>query len=534
MGFTLIFLFPLLLAGYYEFFQPPELHPQPHSTWSFFISTAVCFLFGWFFYVLGKNAEGIIYRREALLIVCLIWFCAPIFGGMPFVISHTLNNPIHAYFEATSGFTTTGFSTMVPKIYDEGGQEIAYTKTIRGAQDTTYTFYGTITPVIDPDSGQILHEGIEAVGKALLFWRSFLQWIGGGGIIVLFVAVLPALGVGGKQLFYQEVSGPVKESITPRIKETASNLWFIYLAISFLQVFFLMITNEEMPFFDALTITFSTVSTGGLSIKNESIGAYNSAATDWVVIVFMIMGGINFTLYYYLFTGKLFRLYDKELFLFLGLLLFQSLLCSYEIYGAQKILMDNINHGIFNSSEALRYATFEVVSSQTSTGFSTANFDLWPYPSQVIILVAMFFGGMAGSTAGGIKTIRLYILFRVAQFKVETLFRPETVRRFRIGSNEIEWEAVIKVLVFFLIVIAVTMVSTYILVWDGIDPESAFTIVSGTTNNSGVGFRIVGPVESFAALSNFSVALSAFLMILGRLEFLAILAILVPAFWKSH
>ena len=530
---SLTFIPPFLLAGYYQYIVPPEEHLQPHSTFAFLISGLCCLGFGVFFYFLGRKAEGVMYRRESLLIVVLIWLFMPFFGAIPFVLSDTISNPFQAYFEATSGYTTTGGSVMYPKKYDESGKEVTYTKTIRGTQDTVYVFYGTVTPVIDK-SGKTLFVGIEAAGRAILFWRSFIQWLGGGGIVVLFVAVLPALGVGGKQLFYQEVSGPVKESITPRIKETASNLWLIYLAISILEVIFLMFTNDKMPFFDALTITFATVSTGGFSIKNQSIGAYNNAATDWVIIVFMILGGINFTLYYHFFMGKLFKFYDKELFLFLALLTIGSLMCAAEISGHEKVLMDGNAYGTYNVEDAIRYSAFQVVSSQTSTGFASANFDLWPYTSQVLILMAMFFGGMAGSTSGGIKTIRLYILFRVTQFKVESLFRPESVRRFRIGNNEIEWEAVIKVLCYFLIVVSISALSTYILVLDGLDPESALATVASCINNVGFGFRIVGPTESFAPLSNFSISIASFLMILGRLEFLAILAILVPAFWRSH
>ncbi|CRX37421.1 TrkH family potassium uptake protein [Estrella lausannensis] len=533
LGFSLVFTLPLVMAAYYEFGAAAEGHPQPHSTVAFLITWLVTAAFGGGLYLLGRKTDGIMYRREALLVVVSIWFLIPFFGSLPFLFSGTLSNPFQAYFEATSGFTTTGGTVLYPKKYDETGAEIPYRKIVEGAQDIEYVFYGTVAPVIDKATGKVLFEGIEALGVTLLFWRSLTQWIGGGGIVVLFVAVLPALGVGGRQLFYQEVTGPVKEGITPRIKETAMNLWKIYLVISLLQVFFLMLTNDEMPFFDSLMITFANVSTGGFCIKNTSIGFYDNPATDWVCIIFMLLGSINFTLYFYLLTGKFFKLYDRELFLFLGLIFVQSALCSVEIVGTPNFLLDGRTGESLSLTDAVRVATFHVVSAQSSTGFSTANFDLWPYPAQVVILVAMFLGGMGGSTAGGIKTMRLYILFRVAQFKVESLFRPETVRRFRIGNSEIEWEAVIRVLCFFLIVIAFTALSTYLLVLDGIDPESALGIVTATINNAGIGFRIVGPAESFAPLSDRAIGLASFLMILGRLEFLAILAILVPAFWRN-
>lgn len=533
LGFSLVFVIPLIMAAYYEFYVPPEMHLQPHSTGAFLLALLITSAFGGMLYFFGRKTEGMMYRREALIVVVLIWCLIPLFGSIPFLASGALSNPFQAYFESTSGFTTTGATVLYPKKYDEKGLEVPYRKVVEGAQDVEYVFYGTVAPVLDKATGKVLFEGIEALGTALLFWRSFTQWIGGGGIVVLFVAVLPALGVGGRQLFYQEVTGPVKEGITPRIKETAGNLWKIYLALSVMQVFFLMLTNNDMPFFDAMTITFGTVSTGGFSIKNMNIGFYDNVATDWVVIVFMVLGSINFTLYFYLLTGKFFKLYDRELLLFFLLIIFQSALCAFKILGTPNYLLNGEVGGALSFGDSIREATFQVVSAHSSSGFTNANFDLWPYSAQVVILIAMYLGGMGGSTAGGIKTMRLYILFRAAQFKVETLFRPETVRQFRIGNSEIEWEAVIRVLCFFLIVVAFSALSTYLLILDGVDPESSLGAVTATVNNAGIAFRILGPTESFAPLSNISISISSFLMILGRLEFLAILAILVPAFWRN-
>jgi trk system potassium uptake protein TrkH len=421
---------------------------------------------------------------------------------------------------------------MYAKHYNAAGEEIPIKKVWCGSPDTTYVFWGNITPVRDSRTGEIIHEGVEAVGRAVLFWRSFLQWVGGVGIILLFASILPALGVGGKVLLQAEQTGPLKSSLTPRLKETAAHLWKIYFGWSVLQVFLLMWTNEEMPLFDAVTITFSTLSTGGFSVKNASIGAYQNEWTEWIIILFMIVGSINFTLYFYALSGRFYRIYDLEFFLYMAILAVACAICYPLLIGTSEELLTGVSK-IFDWGEAVRLGTFQVVSAATSTGFATANFDMWPYSVQALMLIMMFVGGMSGSTAGGIKIIRHYLLFRIAQNKVESLFQPEAVRSIRVGERDVDSSSAIMVLCFFLVVIASGVLGTFIYILIGLDPETALGAVGCMLNNTGLAFRMGGPLESFAFLSNFGLIFSSILMILGRLEFFAVLAILVPAFWKN-
>jgi trk/ktr system potassium uptake protein len=535
MGFTAALCIPFLLAIYYEYYADPSVHPQAHATVAFFQSMFISFSLGCICYIVGKKSYGTLYRKEGIFVVVLIWFLSPAIAALPYSFSGTLKNPFQSYFEATSGLTTTGATTMSAKRFDaKTHEEVPITKVIRGVHDTVYSFYGTIEPIRDPKTHVILYEGIEAVSKSILFWRSFTQWLGGMGIIVLFVAVLPALGIGGKQLFHAEMPGPLKDSLTPRIKETALHLWKIYLALSFAEIVVLLFINSEMTILEAVTVTMSTVSTGGFSIRNASIGAFNSPATEWVIIAFMIFSSINFALYYFVIIGKLYRLYDYELILYVIIVAFSCALCSYFIIGTEQVFLTSESPGTFSLSEAFRTGCFQVVSSQTTTGFVTVDYDIWPYAAQVILLIVMFFGGMAGSTAGGMKVMRLYMLFRIAQYKVESLFRPESVRMFRVGHSNVDTGSTIRVLCFFLILVSIATFSTFFFIIDGLDPETAFASVTCMINNIGIGFRMDGPTESCAFMSNAALSLSSFLMVLGRLEFFAVLAIFVPAFWKQR
>jgi len=530
-GFALTMLVPLILAVYYEYAADPIDHPQPHSTLAFFISIIVCCLVAGFFSWVGSKSSGRMFRRESLAAVVLIWLLAPAIAAMPFVFSGTLSNPVQAYFEATSGITTTGASLLTPKRFNEQGEEIPYTRIVKMELETEYIWYGNINPVRDVD-GKIIKVGIEAVSKAVLLWRSFLQWIGGLGIVVLFVAILPALGVGGRLMFHSEMPGPMKETLTPRIKETAIVLWKIYVGLSIIQVLLLLFTNPNLPTFDAVCITLSTISTGGFTVINGSIGAYNNVNTELVVMLFMMVGSINFSLYYYSIRGKFYRFYDMELIVYVIVISLSALFVGANLVGTVNYLTSGETEGVYSISEALRVGFFQVVSAQTSSGFSVADYDLWPYPLQALMLILIYLGGMAGSTAGGMKMIRHIMLFKIAKDKIELLFRPETVRSFRIGSRTIDMGAAITVLCFFLTVMAMSVLGTFLLILDGLDGETALTVITSTINNSGMGFRQAGPTDSYAFLSEFGLILTSLWMIMGRLEFFTVLVVLVPGFWK--
>ena len=361
------------------------------------------------------------------------------------------------------------------------------------------------------------------MSKAILLWRSFLQWIGGMGIVVIFLTVLPALGVGGKFLYQMETTGPIKEGISPRAKETSSKLWKLYLFFTLLEVLLLFSTNREMPIFDALCISLSNISTGGFSVRNDSIASYQSSATESIVLLFMILGSINFALYFHILRLKFFRTYVPDFFLFIGSALIGTILVSIFLIGEP-----------LDWKEAFRQGSFQALSVQTSTGFITANYDRWPFASQMFMLILMFVGGMSGSTAGGIKTSRFYILYKIVLHRLESLYRPDSVRKLKIGQSEVDDKNALTVLSFFCIVAFFTVLGIVALVLDGIDPETSFGLIACMMNNVGVGFRAAGPTDSLGFLSNFSKLLSTGWMLLGRLEFYVILLLFLPTFWKNR
>jgi len=520
-GFSGILVIPTLLATYYEAYVDPSLHLQTHSTHAFLMTLGITLLLAGILYGWGRSANRHVYKREGIAAVVLIWILTPALCALPFYLSGILENYHQAYFEAVSGLTTTGATVLEAKQYDTEGHEIPIEVTVPGVINTLYKYKGTVTPIRDQD-GHILFEGVEAVGKALLFWRSFIQWMGGVGIVVLFVAILPLLGAGGKLLYQAEVPGPVKEGLTPRITETAGQLWKIYCILSFTEIVLLMLTNAELPFFDAITITFSTLSTGGFSIKNASIGSYQNLSTEWIVMIFMVAGGINFSLYYYALKGKIFRLNDSEFLLYLASVILGSLFISWLLWNPLAF------------SDAFRHGTFQWISALTSTGFVTSYYNVWPYTAQILLLFAMYIGGMSGSTAGGIKTVRHYMLFKALQSKVESIFRPHLVRHLTIGGKELDFSGITTVLCFFVIVIVISTLGAYFYVLDGIDPETSMGLTACMVNNTGLAFRVADASHSCAFLSDFSLLLSNALMILGRLEFFAVLALLVPSFWKQQ
>ncbi|HSX10486.1 MAG TPA: TrkH family potassium uptake protein, partial [Chlamydiales bacterium] len=511
---------PLTLAAYYQFIS--HSHPQPHSTFAFLLTLIVCLLFAALLHSVGHKAQGQLYKRESILIVVLIWVVTSLISALPFTFSGTLS-PLDAYFEAMSGLTTTGSTMISPKAYDPStGHEVPLYITNSHVPGKTYSSWGTVAPIRDPNTGLILYSGIEAVSKALLLWRSLLQWVGGMGIVVIFLTVLPALGVGGKFLYKMETTGPIKDEITPRIRETASHLWKLYSFFTLLEIALLVWTNSQMPFFDAVCTSLSTVSTGGFSVRNDGIASYNSAATEGIIIAFMVIGSINFSLYFHILRLKFFRIFVPDFFLFLGTALLGCIAVS-------SFLIPE-----FGLVRAFREGSFQALSVQTTTGFYSTNYDLWPFAPQMFMLLLMFIGGMSGSTAGGIKTSRFYIAYKILLHRLESIYRPESVRKLYIGKTEVDDKNALTVLAFFCIVAFFTVLGTISLVLDGIDPGTSLGLIGCFLNNVGLAFHAAGPTESLGFLSPFSKLLATFWMLLGRLEFFAVLLLFLPAFWKNH
>lgn len=534
---SILLLAPLCLAGFYQFFS--HSHPQPHSFYAFLWTIVVCISLAGMLYFWGRKTPDSLYRRESVLTVVLIWLITSSMSALPFVFSSTLK-PLDAYFEAMSALTTTGASILTPKAYDPITEtELPIRITNPHVPEKTYTYYGTIAPIRDPTTGLVTHFGIEAVSKALLFWRSLMQWVGGMGIVLIFLTVLPALGVGGRFLYQMESTGPIKDEISPRVRGTASRLWKLYAVFTLVQIALIVWTNPDIPFFDALCTSLSTISTGGFSVRNDGIASYHSLSLEIILVIFMILGSISFSFYFHSLRfvkrlshrkeGKIFSSIMSwdwgsmpDFFLFLSILVLGSLIISsFLIYD-------------FGLKEALRQGIFQAVSMQTTTGFFSADYNFWPFAPQMLMLILMFIGGMSGSTAGGIKTPRFYIAYKILLHRLESIFRPDSVRRLYIGKSEIDDKNALTVLTFFCIVIFFTTIGTVSLVFDGIDPETALGLIACFLNNVGIGFRAAGPAETIAFLSPFSKILAIFWMLLGRLEFFILLLLFLPTFWKNR
>jgi len=526
--FALVLCLPFLVALYFDFGVQSV---YPNSYLQFLETIGICLLLAGSFRFLGRKAKGNLYRRESILLVVAIWFLTSIISALPFYLTRTLENPVDAYFESISGLTTTGASIMFPKSFNEKQEEIPIHLTNVHVPDKSYDFYGTINPIRN-EEGQIILEGLEAVARPLLFWRSFMQWLGGLGIVLIFLTVLPALGVGGKFLYQMEMTGPLKESIAPRIKETASLLWKLYLGLTFIELILLELVNPKLPFYDAICLTLSNVSTGGFSINSNSIGHYNHSGIEWVVLLFMILGSINFGLYFHIIRLKFYRIYSPEFSLFAASLFLGGLLVSAFLFGSPLYYYADTSTTSF--METIRVGAFQAVSAQTSTGFSTANYDLWPFPSQMIMFILMYLGGMAGATCGGIKTTRFYILYKMILHKIEAIYRPDKVKLLKIGKVEIDDSTTITSMAFFAVAIFSSVFAGMVYILDGVDPETAIAAASSMLNNTGISFRAAGPTETFAFLSNFSKIISSFWMVLGRLEYFAIILLFLPVFWRSR
>lgn len=536
LGFAGVLLLPLAICLYYQLIADPAEHPQPNPSLSFAITLGICLISGCMLTIIGRRSTRHIYWREGLIIAVSFWVLAPAIGALPFLFSQTLTNPIQAYFEAVSGFTTTGSTVMEAKHYDpQSGQEVAIEGFFASEPQAPYSYYGTITPVRDPITGALQFEGIEAVGRGLLFWRSLMQWLGGIGIVVLFVAILPILGTGRKVLLQAELPGPIKDMWTPRIKETVLPLCKIYLGLSILQTILLCATNPAIDWLEAIMLTCSTISTGGFAPRNYSIASYHNASTDWVIVLFMFLGSVNFSLYFQALKGRIYRLFDAELITYVLTLLVGFGLYVFVLFGTPRADLGSESiEGTYSLHEAIRYGAFQFISAITTTGFSTAGYDRWPYAAQLLLIIAMFLGGMSGSTAGGMKTIRQYISFHVIRNRVESLFRPSAIRSVLVGRRIVDSSTAVMILSYLVVLAFFSVLGWLLLVLSGEGIWSSLGATTASINNAGMGFGAVGTQYSFASLSNYQLSICVILMLLGRLEFFAILILLVPAFWREN
>jgi trk system potassium uptake protein len=462
------------------------------GTGSFALPGLLSMLVGGAFWFFLRPKEDL-RAREGFAIVALTWLILSLVGALPFVLSGVLSSYTDAFFETMSGLTTTG-------------------ATILG---------GATTPAI------------EDLPRAFLFWRSLSQWLGGMGIIVLTLAVLPLLGVGGMQLFKAEVSGPTIDKLTPRVTETARRLWVIYIGFTAIQTLLLM---PVMGLFEAVNHAFTTMATGGYSTRNGSIADFQSAYVEWVIVVFMFLAGVSFALHFRLFRSEgltVFR--NSELRLYAGIVVIGTTLAFLNLFfGTVGLQAGHESLARLDGfSDAFRAAAFQVVSIVTTTGFGTSDYSVWPPLAMGVIFALFFVGGMAGSTGGGIKVIRLLLLFKNASRSFNQLIHPRAVIPLRFDGKVVSADVWATVTAFFTLYLGMILLGTLVLAVLGMDLVSAFSASFSSAGNVGPAFGTVGPVDNYAHVHPLGKWLLALMMMVGRLEVFTVLILFVPAFWRK-
>jgi len=456
-----------------------SLHYHDLARDNFIYSMAITMASGLILVVLSKNwgSDDYINQKEGMTTVALAWTAIGLFGALPFYFSPEFTNFTDAFFESVSGFTTTGSSVMT---------------------------------------------NIEGATKSLLFWRSFIQWLGGMGIIVLSLAILPFLGVGGIQLYKAEVPSPVPDKLTPRLSDSAKILWVLYAVFTLVEIIFLL--GGGMPLFEASCHAFTTMPTGGFSPKNASIAHYNSAYFDYVIVIFMVLAGINFSLHYQMLRGRTLAFWeDTECRFFLGLTLGLTLIITWNIYGSVYASL----------KEAFRFASFQVASIITTTGFATADYEKFPGLSQVLLFICMFIGASAGSTGGGMKCARIIVCFKYCYRQLFKIIHPRSISHIKINGTVIPDEVLRSIMGFLALYIGLFIVASILLAAMGIDMMTAFGAVAACIGNIGPGFGSVGPTENFAHIPVLGKWLLAWCMLAGRLEIYTVIILFVPEFWKK-
>ena len=447
------------------------------ETTSFLLSLFVCLTAGTLLYFPTRDSRREISHKDGFAIVTLGWVVVAFFGSLPYLFSGTLDSFTDAYFESASGFTTTGATVI---------------------------------------------RHIEGLSHAVLLWRSFTQWLGGMGIILLSIAILPLLGVGGMQLYKAEVPGPVTDKLKPRIGETAKILWKVYLLFTFIE--FILLKTGGMSIYDALCHSFTTMATGGFSTRGASIEAYNSAYIDGVITVFMLLAGTNFALHYQLLRGNWRALLKDDEFRFYLTIVALSILV---ILWNLVITMEE------TPLHALRLASFQVVSILTTTGFSSADFEKWSSFGQYFLLALMFVGGCAGSTGGGIKVVRVFLLLKQGYRELYRLIHPHAVVHVKFNDAKVSSEVMDSILGFFFLYIFVSVTATMVMSLLGMDVISAISAVAASIGNIGPGLGTVGPADNFADVPALGKWVLSLCMIMGRLELYTLIVLLVPEYWRK-
>lgn len=450
------------------------IYRQQDST-AFLISILVLLAVGFGMYQI-KAENSNIYARDGFAIVAIGWLLVSFFGALPFIFSGAIPSFMDALFESISGFSTTGAS--------------------------------------------ILKE-IESLPKGILFWRSFTHWMGGMGVLVLFLAILPSVKANTLHIMKAESPGPTPGKLVPKIKETVRILYVIYITLTVIEIILLL--SAGMPLYDSFIHAFGTAGTGGFSNRNISVAAYDSAGIDIIITIFMLLFGVNFTLYYQIYRRNLKSILEDEEFRFYVGIVTASVI----------VIAFNINKNIYISFwDAVRHSAFQVSSIITTTGYATADFNLWPVFSQCILLVLMLLGASAGSTGGGIKCIRFLLLYKIAKREIARIIHPRSVYVIKVGGRMVEEETLTGVLAFFFLYIFIFIISVLVVSLDGNDMVTTVSSVIATIGNIGPGLGLVGPMGNFSDFSVLSKMVFSLCMIIGRLEIYPLLLLLAPTFWK--
>lgn len=457
---------PLLVSLYYG----------EASALAFVETIFICLLVGGLLsYIKPKNQR--IKIKEGLVIVTFGWVFFSIFGALPFLFSGAIPSVADAIFETVSGFSTTGASILTE---------------------------------------------IEGLPLGILFWRSFTHWLGGMGILVFTLALLPKMGAGSFQIIKAESPGPVSEKVAPRVKNTAMILYLIYIGMTIIEIILLMLGG--LDFYEASVHSFGTVGTGGFSTKNTSIGYY-SPYVQWVITIFMFASGTNFALYYLMLKGKVKKaLADEEFRFYVGIFLLAITI----------LVIDLSNSGIYETlGETIRHSAFQAAAIITTTGYSTTDFDLWPSVSKAIILLLFFVGGCAGSTGGGIKNVRILIIFKSIKASFLKIVHPHAVTQVKLNGKTVHKDTILTVFSFVMVWAMIVLFGTVIVSLDGYPLIDSFSAVAVTLGNIGPGFGVVGPTSNFAGFSDGMKYFFSFLMLVGRLELYTVLILLTPGFWSD-
>ena len=440
----------------------------------FVITAAICLVLGIVF-THKKPSSSTVYTREGFVTVALSWIVMSIFGAIPFVWNGDIPYYVDALFETVSGFTTTGSSIL---------------------------------------------SDVESLSHASLFWRSFSHWIGGMGVFVFIMSILPLMGGSTINLMKAESPGPSVRRLVPHIKDTAKILYGIYLAITLLEIVILCALG--MPLFESLLTSFGTTGTGGFGFRNDSFASFSPAIQN-TVTTFMILSGINYTFYFCILSRRIkdaFRIEEVRWYLFL-------------IFASVGMITYNIRPLYANTRDALRNAFFQVGAIITTTGYSTADFDMWPALSQTILVTLMFVGACAGSTGGGMKVSRLVILFKTIRKELSLIIHPREIRKIRMDGHVVEHSTLRSTNVFLVIYFILLMLSTLIISLDEFDFTTNFTAVVSCLNNIGPGLNRVGPAQNFSIFSPLSKVVLIFDMLAGRLELFPLMILFMPSTWRK-